>query len=634
MQTPMRWWSSQEALWGAGIALAALALYARTVGFGWVYDDQMEVVRNIPIRSLANLPQILSTTVWAGSGMETYLYRPLVLISYALNYLVSGLAPWSFHLVNISLHAAISVLVFRIGRVWGLSLSAAGIAGLIFAVHPIHVEVIAAVFGRKDLLVGFFTLSFLLLHRTASTRGGWRLALPVLSFAAAVLSKEVGVVGLGLVAAQDWFLTEDRRQLLKEGRRAGLYVAYAAILLGYVLVRNAVTGGVGVPDTYYMDNPLVAVGPLVRIATGVMVVGKGLGLQLFPFGLSPDYSFDSIPIVESPLDWRFLATLLALGLGGWGLWRARQGFRKGNRAAQVLFLVVAWYGLTILPTANILVTIGSIFGERLLYLPSVAFCLAVGWGLSLVISSQKIRVPAEDQDPLAVVRWPALLATLAWGAVLTFQAVSYSRAWDNDITLFRHAVRAVPNSTKANHKLGEELLRVGEIGPALPYLRRAIEIAPDNEFAARTLEVARQEVARRYLPGNGLPAPLPVPDDDPEILFLLGKLSQERGDRDRAGAYWQLATQADSTHALSRANLGILRARQGDTATALVDLQAAVGLAPDLWTAWFELGRIHLAQGRTEAAYEALENVLLNPHGVSPGQLRWAQEAFSRFPRD
>jgi hypothetical protein len=81
--------------------------------------------------------------VRAGSGMETYLYRPLALATYAANHMVSGLAPWSYHLVNVLLQAGISVMVIRIGRLWGLSVLAAGLAGLIFAVHPIHVEVVA-----------------------------------------------------------------------------------------------------------------------------------------------------------------------------------------------------------------------------------------------------------------------------------------------------------------------------------------------------------------------------------------------------------------------------------------------------------------------------------------------------------
>lgn len=194
---------NRQGVWEAVVALVAVALYARTVGFGWIYDDQMEIVLNSFVHSFRNLPLIFSTTVWAGSGMETYLYRPLPLATYAANHLISGLAPWSYHLVNVLLHAGVSVMVVRVGRLWGLSVLASGLAGFIFAIHPIHVEVVAAVFGRKDLLAAFFTLAMVLLHGPAVAQGGWRTAMPVLAYACAMLSKEVGAVGLVMVAGQD-----------------------------------------------------------------------------------------------------------------------------------------------------------------------------------------------------------------------------------------------------------------------------------------------------------------------------------------------------------------------------------------------------------------------------------------------
>jgi hypothetical protein len=172
-------WQDRPGVWYLLVAAVAVALYARTVTFGWVYDDQMEIVLNPWVHSLGHLPEIFTSTVWAGSGMETYLYRPLALVSYALNHLISGLRPWSYHLVNVGLHALASILVVRVGRMWGLSMAAAGVGGILFAVHPAHVEVVAAVFGRKDLLAGVFVLAMVLGHRWALARGEWRPILPL-----------------------------------------------------------------------------------------------------------------------------------------------------------------------------------------------------------------------------------------------------------------------------------------------------------------------------------------------------------------------------------------------------------------------------------------------------------------------
>ncbi|MDH5588637.1 MAG: hypothetical protein OEZ37_01190, partial [Gemmatimonadota bacterium] len=113
-------------LWRVAVGATAALTYLRTVTFGWVYDDQMEVVRNVFIRSWRSLPSIFTSTAWEGSGMETFLYRPVTISSYLVNHAVSGLEPWSYHLANVGLHAFVSILVFQVGRLWRLPVVAAG----------------------------------------------------------------------------------------------------------------------------------------------------------------------------------------------------------------------------------------------------------------------------------------------------------------------------------------------------------------------------------------------------------------------------------------------------------------------------------------------------------------------------
>ena len=593
----------QAALWQAGIALSAVVLFAQTVSFGWVYDDQMEVVLNQLIRSLWSFPEIFSTTVWAGSGMETFLYRPLTVLSYAANHLVSGLEPWSYHLVNVALHASASVLVFRVGRAWGLPLMAAGGAGLLFAVHPIHVEVVAAVFGRKDLLAAVFTMAMVLWHRGALERGGLRWVLPVAAFACALLSKEVGLVALPLVAAQDWFLSKNRRGIFRSSRRAMLYVAYAAVLLAYVLVRNRVTGGVGVPGTFYMDNPLVAATLGVRLVTAFMVLGKGVGLLVLPVSLSPDYSFNAIPLVETLFDWRFWGTAGLAALSAWAIFRPSAG-------RPLLALAATWYLLTILPSSNLLLTTGTIFGERLLYLPGAAFCLVAGMGLGWAI--QRFRTGALVLAAVIVVS-------------LSGQTLHYSSAWADDLSLFRWATTEVPESTKAHHKLGEEYLRAGELGNAIRSLRRSLDIAPDNEFAALTMAAARTAAAAEYLPWGDSTRNSARPPSDPDVLYTLGQLSRERGDMTEAERYWEAARSLDPHHPETLGDLGALRLFEGDTATAVRFLQEAVQENPGLASAWFGLAQIHLARRETEGATAALEYFIRTAGFSYPAQVEWAR---------
>ncbi|MDP2956189.1 MAG: DUF1736 domain-containing protein [Longimicrobiales bacterium] len=572
----LRSWLRRPRAWEAGTAVAAVALYLRTVGFGWVYDDLMEVVLNTFIRSFSHLGEIFTTTVWSGSGMETFLYRPLALVTYALNYQVSGAEPWSYHLVNVLLHAGASVLVVRLGLLWRLPVVAAGLGGLLFAAHPIHVEAVAAVFGRKDLLAALFVLAFALTHRGALVRGGWRRAAAPVLLLAAMLSKEVGVVGLALVVAQDLWLETDRRAFLARREVPLLYASYLAVATLFLLARTSVTGGLGIPDTSFWDNPLVSATVGVRVATALVVVGKGLALLVAPLGQSPDYSFDAIPVVSSPLDPRFLTT--ALVLAGIAALLATRRLR-----ATALPLATAWYALALLPASNLLVVTGTIFAERLLYLPSVAFCLLAGAGLAWAAERRR--------------RWGTSLAVLAFVG-LGAGTLSYARFWTDDVTLFRRAAAAVPTSTKAHHKLGEELLRRGELGDALRSLDRALEIAPENAFASVTREQARAAVVQRFGPTPVAPSQ-PLPEgvrDDAEILCVLG----------------------------------LFRAQQGETAEALRLLEAAVEARPTLAEAWFNLGALRLEAGDGDAGRAALARFVALAGSRFPTEVVWARSVLAR----
>jgi tetratricopeptide (TPR) repeat protein len=558
------------------VALAAIILYARTVGFGWVYDDHLDIVRNTFISSLRHLPEILSTTSWTGADGESHLYRPFALLTYAVNYQISGLDAWSYHLFNVLLHAGVSVLVYRVGRLWGLSAMAAGLGGLLFAVHPVHVEAAAAVFGRKDALAALFTLTMVLSHRHTMTRGGWYAILPVVAYACAMLSKEVGVVGLALVAAHDWRLESDHR-LLATQRAVGLYVAYALTFLAYLAVRTSVVGGFGVADTSALDNPLMTATLGTRLLTAV-------------------------PVVRSVLDWRFLATAAAFGLLAWG-------FTKPAVRRSTLPLGVLWYAITLFLTSNLLVLVGTIFAERLLYLPSVAFCLLVGAALVWVGRRQRAG---------------AVAVTVALVAAFAVQTLRYANAWRADIPLFRWAVASVPRSAKAHHKLGEELLRAGYLGEGVREVRLALAIAPENLYAAETLEVGRRLITDRYLPTAGGNQQAVEPPADPDELHVLGQLSRERGAFSEAERFWETALSTDSTHAESLADLGLLYLSRADTARAVRVLERGTAQQPPVPGAWFILGRIHLARGERREAELALRRFLTAAGSRYPREVEWA----------
>ncbi len=587
------WWT-----WSILPAVLAVGVFAQTVAFGWVFDDQMEVVRNSLVHSSGALGQIFGSTVWEGSGMETYLYRPLTVLSYALNHSLADLRAWSYHLVNVLLFAGCATLVLRLGLLWKLPVLAAGIGAILFSVHPIHVEVVAPVFGRKDLLAAFFTLAMALSHRKAlAGTTGWYL-MPTTFFAAALLSKEVAVAALPLVVLQDWLLAEDRRRFFSQAKVPLLYAAYLVVFIAYVVVRNLVVGGFSVPDTAFFDNPLVDADLPVRVGTALVVTARGLLLLLAPVGLSPDYSFNAIPVVETVADPRLGASLLGIAaLLGIAFWK--------GRSSVALKVGLVWLLLPLLPTANLIVPVGTIFGERFLFLPSIGFCLLAGWGFWKIL---QIRPN------------PSIVVGLIIAALFGIQTVRYTQAWRNDVALFSWAVQRVPESTKAHHKLGEEQLRVGQLGDAVRSLRRALEIAPENQFAAITMSQAHSRILERF----------PVASDpfphDPDVLYVLAQARNQAGDMEGAVAFWEEAVRIDPAHAESLGDLGAATVMiLGDTIGGLLLLEQAVQAKPDHAVAWLNLGRIHLSLGDTTSAQAALARFLETADARLRAEVNWAR---------
>jgi tetratricopeptide (TPR) repeat protein len=194
-------------------------------------------------------------------------------------------------------------------------------------------------------------------------------------------------------------------------------------------------------------------------------------------------------------------------------------------------------------------------------------------------------------------------------------------------------VAAAPASTKAHHKLGEELLRAGELGDALRSLDLALEIAPGNVFAEETLGVARQAVAERWLapgrgdPGDGVPPGVPR---DADILYTIGTIRRQRGEPEAAEACWRAALEVDPRRAATLGDLGAARMEAGDFGEAERLLEGAVEARPRLAPPWFNLGRLRLERGDAAGAFEALERFVELAGGRYPSEEAWARGVLAR----
>jgi hypothetical protein len=328
----------------------------------WAWDDGPIIYNNAFVHQPSALWRAFAASYWPPT-MGGGLYRPLAIASYSLDWQLGSVA-W-FHAVNLLWHAAASVTVSALARRWSGD-RAALVAGLIFAVHPVHVEAVANVIGRAELMMTVFA-TLAVYAAVQRDRLGWSLA----ATAAALLSKENGAVVAALIAWA-WILGLGPRPSRR--RLAAYLVGWAALGVGYAVVRARVLA----PYTgiYTQAAQFIGATPLQIRLTAVATFADFARLLLWPLTLRADYSPNERTLVTSLFDPRFL-----LGLACGAAWLTLMGlaWRRGRR---VEAYGLGWIGIALAPVANLLFPVGVLVAERTLYLPSVGLALAAGAALA------------------------------------------------------------------------------------------------------------------------------------------------------------------------------------------------------------------------------------------------------------
>jgi tetratricopeptide (TPR) repeat protein len=530
-----------------GIALVAVLVHLGTLAGGYPLDDEIQVKNNIFIRSLSGAFAIFGRETWPG-----YVYRPLPTFSYALTYAIAGENPWLYHLTSVLLHAAASVLTYCcVRRV--LDERIAALAGLLFAVHPAHVEAIASIANRTELLVAVCGLAGLLVvlpsadgRRWSPAESGARLLAGATLFLGALLSKESAVtlfLLLPVLAAtrRDARLLDDgvasarfRRGLVRD-TRLGVAALVLASAVYFFLRSRVLTRLLADSVIAPIDNWLVTLGPLDRMVRAFALLGRYVAILVAPHGLSADYSsathgmMRDLAAPDAVLCLAIAVAVLALTLVG--LWR-------GSR---LLLFVGGWFFASFAITANVAFPIGVVFADRLSYLPSVAICTLLAWAL-LQLSSTTVR-------RAAIAGVVVLFASLS---------VSYAAVWRDNPTLFLYELRTSPESAWVHAGLGNELLRVGAHDAARAHFLEALRIHPTHIHAAHGIALIELAEGDRAEGRAWLERALSFEPTFAPSLNTLGSLELEDGQVDRAGRLFVRALNAD--YGSVQARVGLLAA--------------------------------------------------------------------------
>jgi tetratricopeptide (TPR) repeat protein len=453
--------------WALLLVGACLLVYANGLTGAFTYDDKAIVRDNLRIRTPSRTGEIFATQYFGGSAGTGTAYRPLLLLSFAVQWWIHGGDPLPFHAVNVLLHASATLLLAALFLRLGIRPPTAVGAALLFAVHPIHVEAVAGVVGRGESQAAALVLTALLLALRFADGGRRRwlaLSLSLLAGLAANLTKESASVAPALLfLCLAWKAPGSLAARSRSALRKGLaFYAGSAAALGLVFaLRARVLGGAlkaGHTGIFELENALAPLTPLVRAANACALFVRLLGRLVLPLRLSSDESAWSIRPLggHDLLAWAGAALVVALVASA--LWRFREG---SIPSFGFLFL-----GVAALPASNLLFPTGTIFAERLAYLPSAGLCLiAAAW-----IVNGFETFAALPRARLAVLA----AAVVALGA----RTIVRNAVWASDEALFTNMVRVSPASAKAHYDFAYMSAETGKPRRALEHYRKATEIYP------------------------------------------------------------------------------------------------------------------------------------------------------------
>ena len=453
----------RETLAALLLLAACLIPFASGLSGDFTYDDKAIVRDNPRIQSPSTLGQIFETSYFGGAPGTGSAYRPLLLASFAIEWWIHGKKPLPFHAVNLLLHAAATLLFWRLGKRLGVGAPAAFAAALLFAVHPIHVEAVTSLVGRGETQAAVALFLYLIVSLRLAEEGARRglvLSGALLLFLAALLTKESAAAApalafLCLFHRAPGAILARARDAFRRGR--ALYVGSAIVLAAVFLARQEVLGGwirSGSGGIFEVENPLAALPPAGRVANACLLLLRSIGRVLLPLRLSADESAWEIRMLPAGSLAAVAAAILLLLAVAAAIARPRSTAGFG-----LLFFLAA-----MLPASNLLFATGTIFAERLAYLPSAGLCLAAGAVLAGGVQNLSALAPARA----------AALAAVA--LLLACRTAARTTVWWSDESLFDNSARVAPDSAKNQYNLGYIRAENRRFGEAREAYRRATSI--------------------------------------------------------------------------------------------------------------------------------------------------------------
>ena len=618
-------------VWNALPVLLSVVSYSNSLHGELFFDDKYAVIRNGDVVNPGanSIADIFTHDYWGmpiSNPASHKSYRPLIVLTFRWNHIMHGAESFGYHVVNVICHSLASWLVLRCALLvftkhaentnqirnrtpfspWLASI----LASAMFSLHPIHTEAVSGVVGRAELMCCcFFLISFV--FGVKSTRGGctgWLFSCAsCFSMIAAVLCKETGITVMGCIFTFDLtthlqhiaMRRPDKKTWASFAVRQLFYVLFSVAFLKWRIDLNAGT----MPSWPQKDNPAQTGNFSLKLMNYPYIYAYNAMLLLVPWQLCGDYSYESIPSLESWLDARngitavFIISLLALVAtalpckckssiksGDQHVVHKRSNDKngkdycfntKGNHPSGQEFRLRAitqyedgsacmtcecisvrldiLMGLSFLifpflPSSNIFFPVGFLVAERILYIPSIGYCLIFGgfaarW-IDRVSTSQNSNPNLRTSSMPRRIKVRLASSTLLL-AIFGVRTLWRNIDWRNEENFWKSVIRVVPRNSKGHFNYGNVMFSKNELKESIKYFKKSLEITPEDPSTLVNMAtsyyklnrhddaIAAYEEASKYARGFGQ-------------YFNWGYIYEQRNNYDMAIKIFDMASQYDS----------------------------------------------------------------------------------------
>ncbi len=564
------------------LGIVTLALYWQVKHHTFVWDDGPYIVQNHAIKNGLTLKSVS----WAFTSLHSSNWHPLTWLSHAMDIQLYGMEPAGHHLTNVFFHIANTLLLFLALRRMTKALWQSAFVAALFALHPLHVESVAWVAERKDLLCAFFwMLSLWGYARYVEQPGIGRYLMVVLFFILGLMSKPMLVtLPFVLLLLDYWplkrFVSEktDVKRLILE--KVPFFALSLMSCITTFFAQRA-GGAVGSLDRYPFTE---------RLGNALVTYIAYIIKMFWPFDLALLYPHPmSLPWWEIAIACLFLAFIFFLVF-------------KTSRRHPYLGLGWLWYMGTLVPVIG-LVQVGSqAMADRYTYIPLIGLFIIIAWGVAELTSRL---------NNMKKVLTITAVAVLSIVGVTTFLQIKY---WENSLVLFEHTINSTENNYLMHNNLGLALSKQGMEKEAVKHFHEAARIKPLFELAHYNLGFAYANQDKMSMAYKHFYTALRIKPEYAEVHNSLGVALASQGEILEANKHFREALRINPEYAEAHNCFGLALTNQGLMAEAIKHFAEALRLDPSDAKANYNLANILDQMGKTDDAVKHYEKALqINP---------------------